>query len=174
MKEIFKTIPNYENYLIGNYGTVKNKNGKIIKSFNDNGYKRVGLYKNGKQKFYKVHRLVAKVFIPNPQNLPFVNHKNELRNDNYFKNLEWCDCKYNVNYGSCQKKKGKTLSKLLENRQDLSKKVCQYDKNKTLIATYLSIQEASRKTGINFSLISKCCNGYLKSTHNYIWNFKLM
>ena len=174
MKEIFKTISNYDNYLIGNYGTVKNKNGKIIKSFNDNGYKRVGLYRNGKQKFYKVHRLVAEAFIPNPKKLPFINHKNEIKDDNSFKNLEWCDCKYNLNYGSCQKRKGVTLSKLLNNRKDLSKKVYQYDKNKNLISIYLSIQDASRKTGINYTLISRCCNGYLNTVHNYIWKFETM
>lgn len=172
MKEIFKPIKNYDNYFISNYGVVKNKKGKTIKAFNSNGYERVGLYRNGEQRFYRIHRLVAEAFVPNPKNLPFVNHKNEKRNDNYFKNLEWCDCQYNLNYGECQKKKGNTLSIVLRNRKDLSKIVYQYDLNNKFLNKFPSIQEASRKTGINYSLIGRCCNGYAKVARGYIWKFE--
>ena len=174
MEEIFKEIKNYENYLVSNYGTIKRKNGKEIKPFESNGYNRVRLYKNGKQKNFKVHRLVAEAFIPNPKNLKFVNHKNEIKNDNLVENLEWCDFKYNLNYGTCQKRKGETLKKLLINRKDLSKQVYQYNKQKELVGIYPSIQEASRQTGILYSLISKCCNNHLRQTHKYIWKFKFV
>lgn len=64
------------------------------------GYPRVGLWKDGKVKREFVHRLVAMAYIPNPENLPQVNHKDENRANCCLQNLEWCDAKYNANYGS--------------------------------------------------------------------------
>jgi hypothetical protein len=64
---------------------------KFLKHNTDkDGYKTITLYKNGIQKTYKIHRLVAKEFISNPENKPFINHKNGIKNDNKIKNLEWC------------------------------------------------------------------------------------
>ena len=59
------------------------------------GYLRVGLFKNGKQKHYLVHRLVAMTYLDNPDNLPCVNHKNCITDDNRLENLEWCTQLYN-------------------------------------------------------------------------------
>ena len=89
MGEIWKDIQNYEgSYQVSNYGRVKSlsrvdsrgnkRNEKILKLDKDRqGYKNVYLCKNGKRKFYQVHRLVANAFIPNPNNYPHVNHKDE-------------------------------------------------------------------------------------------------
>lgn len=96
-------------YAISNTGQVMNigqtvRHGNILKGSLDRyGYKRVTLRKNQKDKrgaTFLVHRLVAETFIPNPLNLPCVNHKNENKIDNNVNNLEWCDVRYNDNYGT--------------------------------------------------------------------------
>ena len=106
--EIWKDIKGYEGlYQVSNKGRVKSLNyrrtGKegILKGKPDkDGYLRVGLCKNKKQKPFYIHRLVAKAFLPNPNNLPEVNHIDENKENNHVENLEWCDRKYNNNYGS--------------------------------------------------------------------------
>lgn len=121
MQEIWKDIVDYEGkYQISNLGRVKTlgricenvgKNQfssyitkrtipeKILSVFG-NRYLKVALFKNGKRKYYSVHRLVAEAFIPNPNNLPIVNHKDEDKTNNRMDNLEWCTYKYNANYGT--------------------------------------------------------------------------
>ena len=121
MKEVeWKDIPNYENlYQISNYGDVKRlnsydsrghlRNSRLRKPrISNKGYLQIGLHKNGKETKFSVHRLVAESFIPNPDNLPVINHKDENPLNNYVSNLEWCTYKYNSNYGDCQKKRMKT------------------------------------------------------------------
>ena len=111
-KQIWKDIPNYEGkYQVSNTGRVRslnyNRTGKIKvrKQGKDKlGYKSVFLCKDGKNKGYLVHRLVALAFIPNPNNYPVINHKDENPSNNYYKNLEWCTQEYNCNYGNCRKK----------------------------------------------------------------------
>lgn len=106
-------IPNYEElYEIDTFGNikskdkkVKNKNGyriikgKILKpKYDKYGYLKIGLTKNNKQKFYFVHRLVAKTFLPNPNNYLIINHKDGNKTNNYIGNLEWCTQKYNIKH----------------------------------------------------------------------------
>ena len=101
--EKFKDIDNYEGlYQISNYGRVFSvKSNKFLKPFkNQDNYLQVQLYKDGKSKLYLVHRLVAQAFLPNPLHLPEVNHKSEIKTENFVENLEWCDRSYNCNYGT--------------------------------------------------------------------------
>ena len=105
--EIWKPIQGYENYVISSLGNVKSLNyrqtGKehILKqSANEHGYQVVYLYKQNKRKHFLVHRLVAEAFIPNPDNLPYINHRDENSSNNCVSNLEWCTHEYNVNYGT--------------------------------------------------------------------------
>lgn len=108
MDEIWKDIPGYEGkYEVSNLGNVRSLNYnhtgeiKLLKQgTNKKGYKLVNLCKNGKQKCYLIHRLVAMTFIPNPNNLPIINHKDENKVNNNVKNLEWCTIAYNNNYGT--------------------------------------------------------------------------
>ena len=125
--EIWKDIEGYEGlYQVSNKGRVKSlgnnktRREKILQpSENHKGYLRISLYKNGKQKKFLVHRLVAEAFLPNPNNLPQVNHKIddfEHRSDNRVENLEWCTAEYNNNYGThneklSESKKGKKHKK---------------------------------------------------------------
>ena len=113
MEEIWRDIKNYEGlYQISNLGRVKRlrfinrhlnfEKEKILKPYKDGGnyYFVIGLHKDGKRKYKAIHRLVAETFIPNPNNYPVVNHKDENKLNNRIDNLEWCTHKYNSNYGN--------------------------------------------------------------------------
>ena len=108
-----------------------------------------------------IHRLVALTFLPNPNRLPQVNHKDENKENNSVENLEWCDAKYNSNYGTRN-------ARVAEKH---SKPVSQYSLDGDWIATYKSMLEAERITGIQSSSISKCCKGELKKTGGYHWQY---
>ena len=97
--------------------------GKLLKpQFNNKGYKRVNLCKNGTFKSVFVHRLVAEAFIPNPNNYPVVNHKDENKQNNCVENLEWCTQKYNMNWNGVMKKVGLKLRKTEEEKKYNRKK----------------------------------------------------
>lgn len=112
MREIWKDIKGYKDkYQVSNLGNVKSLNynqthkEKLLKLFqNTNGYYQIDLWKNNKGKKCLVHRLVAETFIDNPNNYPIINHKDENPLNNCAENLEWCDAKYNCNYGTRNQK----------------------------------------------------------------------
>lgn len=140
-------------------GHVHEYKGRLLKSGTDrDGYLLVSLHKNGKVKAGKVHRLVAQAFIPNPDKLPQVNHKNENKQDNRVSNLEWCSAKYNINYGSGKWRKA-------ESRHV---PVCQRMLNGKLVATYRSVTEASIATNIAVGSIVYAYQNGTTST-GYIW-----
>ena len=163
MEEIWCPIKGYESiYEVSDKGRVRSlKFGKerILKPIrNKDGYLLVNLCKNGEIKHCLVHRLVAKTFIPNPQNLPEVNHKDEDKENNSVQNIEWCDRKYNINYGT---------------RTDrCSKPVLQFTKDGEFVKEWKSIRDAERNLGYFHNNISSCCTGRLKSAYNFIWEFK--
>lgn len=103
-KIIWKDIPGYEGlYKVSNTGkifsVVTNRELSVIQK--KDGYTCISLCdKDHNKKQYRIHQLVAKAFIPNPNNLPMINHKNEIKNDNRVENLEWCNNFYNSNYGN--------------------------------------------------------------------------
>lgn len=105
-----KQIEQYPNYAVDENGNVFSvKTGKPIKQFDcGTGYFRVGLSRNGKEKHFLVHRLVAEAFIPNPERLPLVNHKDENKKNNCVSNLEWCTYEYNANYGTAIERRKRT------------------------------------------------------------------
>ena len=151
--EEWRDIKGYEGkYQVSNLGRVKSLpkkgNGKkevILKPRPDGkGYGMVALYKHRKVNHFKIHRIVAEAFIPNPNNYPQVNHKDENKTNNRVENLEWCSNEYNHNYGTRNKRVGKALSK------------------KTLCITtgevFNSMREACDKYEINSGRISECCN----------------
>lgn len=117
----YKEIPGYEGiYFIDSLGNVMNKN-KLLKPFKDkDGYLKVRLYKNG-YKNYFIHRLVAIAFISNEQNLPCINHINEIKNDNRKENLEWCTVKYNNRYSKKHNKLDDSKAKDIRDKYSLGK-----------------------------------------------------
>lgn len=160
-------IQEFPNYSIDKNGVVVNtKTNRIMKQQTYHGYKYVQLNNDGKTKMLLVHRLVAMAFIPNPDNLPCVNHKDENKENNSVENLEWCTHSYNNYFG-----KAKPTVKAQEARK---KEVEQYTKDGKKVAVYESACEAQRKTGICQANISKCClkrKGFL-SAGGYVWKFK--
>lgn len=173
MEEIWKDIEGFDNlYQVSNFGNVRSLRHKklfIMKPQQDRyGYLDVGLRICNKQKWFTIHRLVAEAFIENPNNLPQVNHKDEDKTNNLVTNLEWCDAKYNNNYGTVIDR----ISKALTNRKDQSKPVLQYDKNGNFIKEYPSIMDAERKTGIRHNIICRVCKGKQRTSGGYIWKYK--
>lgn len=126
------------------------------------GYLRVYLYKDGKYIRKQVHRLVAEAFIPNPLNLPCINHKGETPSKNFVWQLEWCTIQYNNTYGN----------RIDKQKVKLFKPVLQFDLNGNFIKEYTSIKEVEIENGLNHSLISRCCLGKVKTAYKYIWKYK--
>lgn len=169
MEEIWKDVVGYEGlYKISNLGRVYSlKTGKNLKQIdNGRGYLQVGLWKNGKRFCHKVHRLVAEAFIPNPNNLEEVNHKNEIKTDNRVENLEWCTHAYNTRYGSRTQKQ---IDKCKNGK--LSMSVIQIKPNGERIE-YPSQQEAERQTGISQSNISNVLKDKRKKAGGCRWERK--
>lgn len=166
MKEEWKDIIGYKGlYQISNLGRIKNNKGQILSQTLDpkSGYLRTHLGKNGKAKWRLTHRLVAEVFINNPDGLPEINHKNEIKTDNRVNNLEWCTRNYNANYGTRNQK----ISKSKQNDTKLSKKVKCIETN----ITYPSAMEAQRQTNIFATSIIKVCKGKAKIAGGYHWEY---
>ena len=116
-----------DNYIISDEGIIKNiATDRVINPWlNNNGYRYVTLNLEGTRKNYRVHRLVAEKFIPNPNNLPQVNHKDGNKQNNEIDNLEWCDSSYNVQHAI---KQGLILLGVNNKRSKLSQEDVDYIK----------------------------------------------
>lgn len=133
------------------------------------GYKCVTLCINGEYKLCSVHRIVAKTFLPNPDNLPFVNHKDEDPSNNKVDNLEWCTPAYNSGYGT----RGIRSGLAQRNRPDCSKGVTQFDLSGKKIAEFPSAMEAHRQTKVGRPAICKVCNHQPKyyTAGGFLWEW---
>ena len=136
MEEIWKDLPGYEGfYQVSSLGRVKRvarmakrSNGRLYpvseliltQHKSKKGYMRATIHRNikdNKYRYYNVQRMVATAFIPNPDNLPEVNHKDEDKTNNRVENLEWCTSEYNLYYGTGLKRKNENISKALTGRK---------------------------------------------------------
>lgn len=133
------------------------------------GYYAVTLYNNGKGKPYFIHRLIAKVFISNPNNYPDVNHKDEDKSNNAVSNLEWCTESYNETYGT--KKNREMLSREKNGSCNRRKKVSQYDLNNNFIKSYESITQAAKENSMSIRTLSMVLHGKRRMAHGYYWRF---
>lgn len=116
------------------------------------GYLQVKLYENGIRKHKYIHRIVAEAFIPNPNNYPEINHKDENKTNNHVENLEWCTRKYNVNFGTAIERAAQTQSK----------KVRAVNVETGEVLTFNSAEEAGNK-GYSSGVVYKACSGVYKS-----------
>jgi hypothetical protein len=118
----------------------------------------ITLCKDGIKRSVLVHRLVAIAFIPNPLNLPKVNHKDENKSNPLAENLEWCTQQYNATYGNGPKVK--------------NSKVVQYNLDGRIIKEWESMKDASLATGVKYQSISRCCRHGRKTAGGYIWKYE--
>lgn len=121
------------------------------------GYLQVWLYTHRKKRKFRVHRLVAKTFIPNPENKPFVNHINGIKSDNRAVNLEWCTRAENNEHA------------FANGLQNPRKPLQQMTVDGELVAEFASQKEASRYTGVPNNYISEAFNGKRKTAGGFIW-----
>lgn len=163
MIEIWKNIEGYPNYQISNMGRVKNtKRNIIMRPSKSSGYYAINLYSNSKQKRFTIHRLVATFFVPNPKNLPCVNHIDGDKSNNLASNLEWCTHKENSKHAfENNLLKSSTLYK--------PKKLNQYDLNGNFIKQWNSQKEARDVYGKIHA--AECHKGILKSSKGFIWRY---
>lgn len=176
MIEIWKDIHGYEKkYQVSNEGRIRSlryNGGNHIKEMvpNDNGhgYLSVALCDGGgKRRLCYVHRLVADAFLPNPNNLPQINHIDHDRKNNKADNLEWCSIRYNLMYGTTHTSSIETLRKTHPSR----KAIAQYDLCGKLIRVFMSQKDVEREIGISASSVSSCCHGRIKQTGGYRFAF---
>ena len=162
-KEIWKPVKGYEElYEVSNYGRVKSlRYNKILKTcINKYGYERVSLH-DGKSHDKTVHRLVACAFIPNPYNLPQINHKDENKLNNCVDNLEWCTNSYNLNYGH-------RLEKAIEKKKV---HILQFTKDMDFVCYHNSIVDAASSVNGLASNICSCCKQTIKRAYGYVWRY---
>ena len=154
-----KDIKGYEGlYAVTTDGQVWSyRSNKFLTPYNVVGYHYVDLRKKGHRKQFRVHRLVAEAYIPNPENKPQINHKDENKINNHVSNLEWVTAKENVNYGTHNERMAKTRSKAV---------YCE-----ELDRVFESQKEAAAELGLYGGNISSCCNGRIKTSGGYHWRF---
>lgn len=160
-------LNNLSNYLIFNDGKIysKLKNKFLKETVSKDGYSVVHLtFDDDTKKVVQVHRLIAKAFIPNPNNLPQVNHKDENKQNNSIENLEWCTSKYNANFGT----RNKRISLKTKNNSKQSKQVYQFSLDGKLITIWPSSKETGR-CGYNASNVRSVCCGKRKSYKGFLW-----
>lgn len=175
MQEIWKPIEGYEGrYEISSYGRVKSYlydkvNGRILKGSSSRGYPVIILYdENCHKRAYLLHRIVAKTFIDNPNNLPEVNHIDEDKTNNRVDNLEWCTSSYNVNYGN----RNDTVARKNINHPSKSTPVFSIDMDGN-INFYKSVSEAERQTGISHGNIVRALKGHTPRCGKRYWYYSI-
>lgn len=180
-KEIWKDIKGYEGYYqISNLGRVRSVD-RIVESehrspqfmkgqikkviVRDDSYKYVTLYKDNKGQNKYIHRLVAEAFIPNPDNYPIINHKDENPSNNNIENLEWCDHQYNLSYGNREQKM--LDSEGYKRRTNRIKKPIYVINKDGKRKRYESITSACKELNLNHCNVSACLNNKKNSKRNY-------
>lgn len=174
--EVWKIVDEFPEYEVSNLGRLRSinrtftdskgrkyhKKGQIIKlcqQIGKNNYVQVmaSIRSSGKMHRVLVHRLVAKAFIPNPNNFAQVNHKDENTLNNCADNLEWCDSKYNCNYGTGIQRRSKSKSK----------PVAIYSEHHELIEVLCSGVQVAKKYKVSRGSVSASCHKHIRVKQYY-------
>ena len=187
-EEIWKDIGGFEGiYQVSNFGNVRSLDrvisrrncspylckGRMLKqSINMGGYAWIRLSNGAQSKLCRIHRLVAEAFIPNTNNYPVVNHKDENKLNNNVGNLEWCTYSYNTTYSNSMRTKINTRNK--NQSHGCEKKVYQYNLSGELVKTWNSLMDVSRKLHLPWGNIANCCRNtkYRHTAYGYKWSYK--
>lgn len=187
MEEVWKPVVGYEGlYEVSNLGRVKSleridkmnrlRKGVILAPIiRKDRYKKVALSNNGVAKKVYIHRIMMEAFVPNPNNYPYINHKDENPSNNFIfintdgtvdpqkSNLEWCTPEYNNNYGTIKERVSKKHSKT----------VVQKSLSGEFVRKYESLQEAAKTVGVTAGRISACClnRQRAKTAGGFIWEY---
>jgi len=174
MLEVWKDIDGYEgSYQISNLSRIKSlkrnittKNNIVLpikerilkQAMSSTGYYIVAIQKEDKQQMFKVHRLIAIAFIPNPFNKRTVNHINGIKTDNRLENIEWATDLENTQHARI-------------NGYCSDEKEVNQIKDGIVVNTFKSLSHANRQTGIQISNISYCCSGARKNAGGFQWEY---
>lgn len=162
---IVKSLP--RKVTLYNGGSYETKERILKPMLNHKGYLVVDI--NGKVKL--VHRLVAQIFIPNPDNKPQVNHKDGNKQNNCVSNLEWMTSSENVKHAFDTGLVKPNLELLRENNAKLRKRVGRFSLNGELLEVYESALYVSKTTDFKLSSVSKACKGQLKTYKGFLWKY---
>lgn len=163
---IKRPVKGYEGlYEVTNTGLVYGcKSGVFLsQKIRKDGYAEVNLWKDGVGVSYRVHRLVAEAFVPNPDHFPQINHKDECKSNNNADNLEWCTAKYNSHYGTGNKRGVKLRRAKRCN--------CKPVQNMSTGKIYASIEEAAKDSGACRTNIGRVCDGQRKTAGGHKWRW---
>jgi len=171
-------VLSYPDYMVYEDGRIwSSKTNKFLKpAYTKNGYASVELFNQEGSKRLLIHRLVASAFIPNPDNLPQINHKDENPKNNHVDNLEWCSARYNMNYGVGAKTRHLKIDytkpcykeNAIKNGKKVSIPVAMFS-NGIEIKRFKSAKDASRATGIAHSGILRAIHNERATAGGYVW-----
>lgn len=176
MNEVWKDVVGYEGlYEVSDLGNVRSLNwGKrgfaknLYLKPHQHGYLQVELFKNGTRKMFMVHRLVAIAFIPNDNDLPLINHKDEDKKNNHVDNLEWCNNRYNVCYSL---ERHERIMPKTRNGKRKAYRVIQCDLDGNPIQEWENAREVYRETGMSDCSVTSCCIGKRKTAYGFKWRY---
>lgn len=158
----FRRVKGYEDtYVVSSTGCVFRIIGSMLRPLrtyqHTRGYLKVDLFSDSHREKKYVHRIVAEAFLEQPDGMNEINHKDENKKNNCVENLEWCDGKYNCNYGNHRKKLGRSVEQL--------------DEDGEMLKRWDTMAEASEALGISRAKICVCCRGEREHCGGYRWRY---